>query len=58
MLGVLAESPEDAAGRVQALRRSAVLIGSAEGFTPVEVEYGGERQALDYVEKGATRLSP
>jgi len=43
MLGVMAESPEDAARRVQALRRSAVLLGSAERFTPVEVEYRGER---------------
>jgi hypothetical protein len=46
MLGLMAESPEDAARRVQALRGSAVLIGSAERFTPVEVEYRGERRKL------------
>ena len=46
MLGIMAESLEDAAGRVLALRRSAILIGSAERFTPVEVEYNGERRKL------------
>jgi hypothetical protein len=46
MLGVMADSPEDAARRVQAIRKSARLIGSAQHFTPVEVEYGGERRKL------------
>jgi hypothetical protein len=46
MIGIMAESAEDAARRVQALRRSAVLLGSAERFTPVEVEYRGKREHL------------
>jgi len=46
MLGIMAESAEDAALRVQALRRSAVLLGAAERFTPTEVEYRGERRKL------------
>ena len=47
MLAVHAESPADAARRVQAIRKSAVLIGSAEKFTPSEVEYRGELTKLD-----------
>ena len=47
MLAVNAESLEDAARRVQAIRRSAVLIGSAEKFTPSEVEYRGKRTKLN-----------
>jgi hypothetical protein len=43
MIGIMAESLQDAARRVQAIRRSAALIGSADCFTPVEVEYQGER---------------
>ena len=46
MLTVNAESLEDAARRVQAIRKSAVLIGSAEKFTPSEVEYRGKRTKL------------
>jgi hypothetical protein len=46
MVGVQAESLEDAARRVQAIRKSTVLLGSAERFTPVEVEYRGERLKL------------
>ena len=46
MTGIMAESLEDAARRVQGLRRSAVLLGSAERFTPIEVEYQGERHKL------------
>lgn len=46
MTGIMAQSAEDAARRVRALRRSAVLLGSAERFTPVEVEYRGERREL------------
>lgn len=46
MTGIFANSLEDAARRVQALRRSAVLLGSAERFTPVEVEFQGERHKL------------
>jgi hypothetical protein len=47
MVGIMAESPEDAARRVAAIRRSGVLIGSAERFTPVELEYRGERHTLN-----------
>lgn len=47
MVGIHANSLEDAARRVQAIRKSAILIGSAERFTPVEVEYRGERHRLD-----------
>ena len=47
MVGIMAKDVEDAARRVQALRRSAVLLGSAERFTPVEVEYEGERHKLE-----------
>ncbi len=46
MLDIKAESLEDAARRVQALRRSAVLLGSSERFLPVEVEYHGHRNQL------------
>ena len=40
------KSAEDAARRVRALRRTAVLLGSAARFTPVEVEYEDERRIL------------
>ena len=46
MVGVYAESLEHAARRVQAIRKSAVLLGSAERFTPVEMEYDGEHHKL------------
>jgi hypothetical protein len=47
MTGIMAKSAEDAARRVRALRRTAVLLGSTELFTPVEVEYEGERRSLN-----------
>ena len=47
MLALNGESLEDAARRVQAIRKSAVLIGSAEKFTPSEVEYRGKRTKLN-----------
>ena len=46
MVGIAADSPEDAARRVQAIRRSGILLGFADRFTPVEVEYRDEQHEL------------
>ena len=47
MVGIRAKSLEDAARRVQAIRRSAVLLGSSERFRPIEIEYDGEHHKFD-----------